>query len=258
MRRVLHRAQHHLTDPGDAVRQAGGDSLRATAAGLPLRFVRPTRAPGLLRKPATDGEHVPFNAPRSHGLLEGLGNHIAHEVVSEREHKPGDLRDVIAAAQAEVDRDIKANFEANTAKRIQLMLMASQYLARVNQSIDRAMAEAGEPLTPEQVLPLAVILMETYGSPNNPHTRPTLENIDPATSLTVADGLVFQRASRLLAPHQLIFKGFSDSTEFRPQITKPGTYRITYLAISRNLGEAQKVIEINATGILASISMKAL
>lgn len=58
MRRVLHRAIDHLADSWHAPRQAGGDSLRAAAARLPLRPVRETRAPGLLREPAADGGDV--------------------------------------------------------------------------------------------------------------------------------------------------------------------------------------------------------
>lgn len=41
LRSVLHRAEHLVADPGDAARRAGGDSLRATAAGLPVRDLRP-------------------------------------------------------------------------------------------------------------------------------------------------------------------------------------------------------------------------
>jgi hypothetical protein len=179
----------------DPFKVSPDERLVSINRGIELMFGKTIRALKL----------TPVEEAKLRSLLVGRAEaaYIAHEVVSERDHKPGDLRDVIAAAQAEVDRDIKEGFEATTAKKIQLMLMASQYLARVNQSIDRAMTEAGEPLTPEQVLPLAVILMETYGSPNNPHTKPTLANVDPATSLTVADELVLHRASTLLSERQI-------------------------------------------------------
>lgn len=39
-------------------RQAGGHPVRAAAAGLPLRAVRPTRAPDGVREPAADGRNV--------------------------------------------------------------------------------------------------------------------------------------------------------------------------------------------------------
>lgn len=56
-------------------------------------------------------------------------------------------------------------------------------------------------------------------------------------------------------PYRLIFKGFSDSTEFRPQIVQPGKYRITYLATSSTLGTAKKTVEIQATGNFETVKM---
>ena len=60
-------------------RQAGGDSLRATAARLPLfalhsfseggRAVQPARASGVLRQPAADGGNVRRESRRGTGTL---------------------------------------------------------------------------------------------------------------------------------------------------------------------------------------------
>jgi len=50
LRGLLHRAEHYVADPRHAGRQAGGGTLCATAAGLPLRVVWQTRAPGGLRQ----------------------------------------------------------------------------------------------------------------------------------------------------------------------------------------------------------------
>lgn len=127
----------------------------------------------------------------------------AHDAVSSVDYKPGDLRGTISTLQAEIDQDILNSFEADTAKKILLMLMASDYLNRVNQSISRALTEAGEPLTPEQVLPLAVVLMETYGSLNNPVSKPTVASVDPTTYLTPVDELALARTAALLSQRQI-------------------------------------------------------
>ncbi len=129
--------------------------------------------------------------------------YVAHDAVSSTEHKPGDLGGAISSLQAEVDEDIQRSFDVDTAKKVQLMIMASDYLNRVNQSISRALTEAGEPLSPEQVLPLAVVLMQTYGSLNNPVSKPTVASVDPATFLTPMDELALARTAALLSPRQI-------------------------------------------------------
>jgi hypothetical protein len=130
--------------------------------------------------------------------------YLAHEVVTQQpDHQPADLQKMILSAQGDVDHEIEQAFDPGTAKKVKLMVMASEYLNRVNQSISRAMVEAGEPLAPEQVLPLAVILLETYGTGDNPEARVTAEKLDPQTGLMPIDEIAVQRAAALLSERQL-------------------------------------------------------
>lgn len=52
MRRLLHRALHHLSLARHAERQACGRAVRAARRATALQGVRPTRASGLLRRVA--------------------------------------------------------------------------------------------------------------------------------------------------------------------------------------------------------------
>jgi hypothetical protein len=45
-------------------------------------------------------------------------------------------------------------------------------------------------------------------------------------------------------PSRIIFRGFSDSGEFRPEIIQPGTHRITYAIVSSNFETVRKTVEI--------------
>ena len=62
LRRLLHRAVHHEPDPRHAQRQTRRRPLRSTRRRSALPPLRPSRAPGLLRRPAT----VPRDVRRKH------------------------------------------------------------------------------------------------------------------------------------------------------------------------------------------------
>ena len=58
MWRVLHRAVDLIAHSRDAARQAGGNSVCSTVAGLPLRALRQAGAAGGLLQPSSAREHV--------------------------------------------------------------------------------------------------------------------------------------------------------------------------------------------------------
>jgi len=58
LRSLLHRAEHHVADSRHAAWQAGGNPLRAIAAGPALRALRPARAPGVLRRTEAERRDV--------------------------------------------------------------------------------------------------------------------------------------------------------------------------------------------------------
>jgi hypothetical protein len=58
LRCLLYRTFNIIAHPRDAARQAGGDSVRAIVAGLPLCIVRPAGPASGLREPQTDERDV--------------------------------------------------------------------------------------------------------------------------------------------------------------------------------------------------------
>ena len=129
--------------------------------------------------------------------------YMAHEIVVDgRQRKPNDLADAINAAQADVDIDIQKMFTAEIAKQVKQMIMAGDYLLEVNTKYDRAMTTAGESITPEQTLPLALALLEAYGI-NNPNAVPRNGTINPNTGLIPLDEIVLRRAASILSPRQM-------------------------------------------------------
>lgn len=114
-----------------------------------------------------------------------------------------DLNDAIKLAEDSVDEEIVKILGQETALRIQDMLQATPYLQQVNQHYEPAMAQAGVPLAPEQVLPLAEILYHTYGSPNNPDIPRNRQLIDVESALSPLDRLALERSIEVLSPRQI-------------------------------------------------------
>jgi len=73
VRRVLYRALDHLADTRHAARQAGGDPLRAIAAGHAVRDLREIRASGVLRQPAANAGNVRSEPGRGLGAFDRAG-----------------------------------------------------------------------------------------------------------------------------------------------------------------------------------------
>jgi hypothetical protein len=128
----------------------------------------------------------------------------AHDILAEmRTRDPKSFNAGIANAQAEVDQEIRRAFDPDTYTKIEIMIEAYPYLLRINQSFDTALSQAGLSMSPEQVLPLATILFQTYGSINNPDSIPTADNIDKISGLTALDKLAVQRAESVLTHQQI-------------------------------------------------------
>ena len=73
LRGLLHRPKHFFPDSRDERWETGGYSVRAAAAGLPVRNFRKARAAGGVRQPAADGNHVRFLRGRGDALPDSLG-----------------------------------------------------------------------------------------------------------------------------------------------------------------------------------------
>ena len=130
--------------------------------------------------------------------------YIAHEVVQELGTSDYTvLTAMIAKAQADVDQEIQQYFSGNTADQIAEMVRASSYLAEIRLAIDPALTSAGAPIAPEQALPLALVLRETYGAANDFERIPSQANMDPKTGLLPLDEVAIQRAATVLNTRQL-------------------------------------------------------
>ena len=112
-------------------------------------------------------------------------------------------RKVVAAAQAEVEKQISAGFPQNVSGKILKMVDASRYLQIVNERVEPALAHAGVPLASEQVFPLLEIFYETYDRDISSDFLYVRENVNPNTGLTDLDELALARARFVLSPEQL-------------------------------------------------------
>ena len=101
------------------------------------------------------------------------------------------------------DEEIATAVGPTLLKKIQAMLVARPYITRINQHYDPAMAQAGVPLLPEQVLPLAEVFYHTFGSTNNPQIEANRRQVDPVTGLTPLDLVALERAKAVLTRPQL-------------------------------------------------------
>ena len=130
--------------------------------------------------------------------------YIAHDVSVERDlaHTPGNLDEIIAIAQSEVKVEIVKTFGEDVSKQVLLMLGAGRYMS-VAMGFDVALTQAGDPLNPEQVLPMALIFKETYDSVKASKQLPTLDQINPATGLVPLNETVVSRLAGVLSKHQL-------------------------------------------------------
>lgn len=101
------------------------------------------------------------------------------------------------------DEEVARAFSPEVLERVHAMIAARPYIARINQHYDPAMAQAGVPLMPEQVLPLAEIFHHTFGSVNNPQLEANRRQVDPVTGLTPLDLIALDRAKAVLTQAQL-------------------------------------------------------
>ena len=58
-------------------------------------------------------------------------------------------------------------------------------------------------MSPDQALPLAQALLETYGAADFSMKLPSLEGMDPKTGLLPIDEIAISRAAKVLRPEQL-------------------------------------------------------
>jgi hypothetical protein len=128
----------------------------------------------------------------------------ANQVLVEHgSREPRDFPRLIAVAQAGVEVEMREYFGEALFRRIESMLQLAPYLRRISQIYDPRMAAAGAPLMNEQVLPLAAILAQAYGAPDDTRARPRASDLHPATGLTVSEEAALQAAAGLLTPPQL-------------------------------------------------------
>lgn len=124
-------------------------------------------------------------------------------LVEHGSREPRDFPRLIAVAQAGVELEMREFFGEALFRRIESMLQLAPYLRQISQIYDPRMAGAGVPLMNEQVLPLAAILAQAYGAPDDPRAQPRASDLHPATGLTASDEAALQAAAGLLTPPQL-------------------------------------------------------
>jgi hypothetical protein len=109
----------------------------------------------------------------------------------------------IASAQADIDKEITAHFSPELSGKILNLVNARMYLAVINDTIEPAMASAGVPMAPEQVIPLLDVFYETYDRDLASDMRYVQQQINTATGLTDLDELALARSKGVLSPRQL-------------------------------------------------------
>lgn len=115
----------------------------------------------------------------------------------------GYMGKLVANARADIEGEMADYFGPERFAKIQAMLAVDPYLRQIGQNYDPILTEAGVPITPEQIVPLAEILFKTYGSRNNPVSQPTPATIDAATGLTQFDREAINKAGAILSDRQV-------------------------------------------------------
>jgi hypothetical protein len=137
-------------------------------------------------------------------ILRAEAAYVAHTIVeNSNTARPGDLKIAIEAAQADVDAEILRSFGKERSAQISAMIAATPFLTQVGMTYEPALYKAGDPMSPDQALPLAEVLMETYGVADFSMKLPSTEGIDPKTGLLPIDEIAISRAAKVLRPEQL-------------------------------------------------------
>jgi hypothetical protein len=110
---------------------------------------------------------------------------------------------MLAKIDAQLFSDLNGYFGAPLASKIKDMVMVRSFITDLNTRYDPYLNTIGHPLQPEQMLPVALAMAETYKSRGNPETRATPDNVDPNTGLTPYDAALLKKLSQLLTPEQL-------------------------------------------------------
>ncbi len=141
---------------------------------------------------------------RSLLIERSLAGWDAHDIVTGGVSPDQDSLNAARALAVQLsDEEIARAFSPGIVEIIQAMLAARPYIMRINQHYDPALAQAGVPLLPEQMLPLAEVLYHTFGSANNPQIEVDRRQVDPITGLTPLELLVLERAKTVLTQAQL-------------------------------------------------------
>ncbi len=131
--------------------------------------------------------------------------YIAHGVVSEMPNtNVADFARMAAFAETDVDHEMLAYFGEQKFQQIQSMLELNGYLNKIVEHFEPAFTQAGTPLSPKQVIPLAEIFRDIYGPSGNAATLPTRKRVNPDSSLTDFDLVVLERAAAILQPRQVV------------------------------------------------------
>ena len=132
-----------------------------------------------------------------------VASRVARDTVDEMGSRdPADYPRATDYAHEQVDLEIDRVLGEEVGKQVHAMICAVSYIRTINQQYSPALSNAGMPIADGQVLPLALVMYESYGSENNPKAEPTLHNVDNG-GLTELDRLALERADSLLSPAQL-------------------------------------------------------
>ncbi len=130
---------------------------------------------------------------------------LAHDVVEEMHtEQPSDFPTMAAVIRADVEKEMQVAFGEQTFARIKEMLNAAAYIGMLDKTFDSKFSASGVPLSPKQFLSLSVVMFDAYNTTRNHSTRPTVNNVDPQTSLTPYDVQALDYASQLLNSQQLV------------------------------------------------------
>jgi hypothetical protein len=116
---------------------------------------------------------------------------------------PSDYRIVVKQSQSVIDEEIRQLIGANISANILALADTPEFVRELNRIYSPALAQFNVPLNPDQTAFLALMMLSTYGSPNNPALVINQDNYNPASGLRHLDTQFLAEAARVLSPVQL-------------------------------------------------------
>ena len=126
-----------------------------------------------------------------------------------------------------VDQEIARYFGPEKYARIDSMLKLRPFLDQLTNRYDPVLSEAGLPLAPEQMLPVAFALADAYKGVSHPETAPTQATVDQATGLTPTDHYALTKLREVISDPQIVAfkKALIQKNEFMLKLTAAASHK---------------------------------